>query len=284
MKVLILGAGDLGTEAGLRFVAAGHNVTAWRRRPELLPESFSTARVDLGDLAIDLPQIDATTDIVVFTPAAPERSEEAYRRTYLQAARRVFDALERDGVKPQRFLLISSTAVYGDADGGWLNEDSAISPRTPTAQILAQTEALVRDSAGEPIVLRLAGIYGPGRNHLINQVRTGVARSPGTPVWTNRIHRDDAAAAIVHLCTMEKIPADTYIGVDHEPADLSDVQRFIADTLHVPAPELGAAPVNRGGDRRLSNARLLGTGFNFEFPSYREGYASVLSGHGIRHP
>lgn len=284
MKVLILGAGDLGTEAGLRFVAAGHEVTAWRRRPELLPGSFNTARVDLGDLATELPKIDSEIGIVVFTPAAAERSEEAYRRTYLEATRRVFDALERDGVKPQRFLLVSSTAVYGDANGGWLNEDSAVSPRTPTAQILTQTETLVRDSADEPIILRLSGIYGPGRNHLINQVRTGTARSPDTIAWTNRIHRDDAAAALVHLCTMPQTPADTYIGVDHEPADLADVQRFIADAFHLPAPVPGDAPVVRGGDRRLSNARLLSTGFNFEFPSYREGYASVLAGQGLRHP
>lgn len=284
MKVLVLGAGDLGTEAGLRFIAAGHRVTAWRRRPELLPASFGTRRVDLGDAGTELPTIDADTDIVVFTPAAPERSEEAYRRTYLSAARRVFDALARDGVEPKRFLLISSTAVYGDAEGGWVDESTPVSPRTPTARILAETEALVRERASAPIVLRLAGIYGPGRNHLITQVRTGNARTPDKTVWTNRIHRDDAAAAIVHLCTMDAAPALLYLGVDHEPADLAEVQGFLAESLGVPRPGAGAAPVNRGGDRRLSNARLLSSGFEFTFPTYREGYASVLAGQGVRHP
>ncbi|MCV9994625.1 SDR family oxidoreductase [Paeniglutamicibacter sp. ZC-3] len=284
MKVLVLGAGDLGTEAGLRFAAAGHHVTAWRRRPEVLPASFGTRRVDLGDAGTELPAIDPATDIVVFTPAAPERSEEAYRRTYLDATHRVLDALERDGVDPQRFLLVSSTAVYGDAAGGWVDEDTPISPRTETAQILAETEAAVRERATTPIILRLAGIYGPGRNHLVSQVRNGKARTPGETVWTNRIHRDDAAAAIVQLCTMDTAPAPLYLGVDHEPVDLGEVQGFLASSLGVPRPEVGEAPVNRGGDRRLSNARLLASGFEFTFPTYREGYSSVLAGEGVRHP
>ncbi|MBV1779243.1 SDR family oxidoreductase [Paeniglutamicibacter sp. ABSL32-1] len=284
MKVLVLGAGDLGTEAGLRFRAAGHHVTAWRRRPEVLPTDFATRRVDLSDDAIALPAIDPDTDIVVFTPAAPERSEAAYRRTYLDAARRAFDALARDGVSPRRFLLVSSTAVYGDAAGGWVDEDTAISPGTATARILAETEELVRASAATPVILRLSGIYGPGRNHLITQVRSGNARTPEKTVWTNRIHRDDAAAAIVHLCTMDPTPAQLYLGVDHEPAGLAEVQEFLAESLGVPRPGTGAARVNRGGDRRLSNARLLSTGFEFTFPTYREGYASVLAGQGVRHP
>ncbi|MFL4480464.1 SDR family oxidoreductase [Paeniglutamicibacter sp. ORCA_105] len=284
MKVLVLGAGDLGTEAGLRFAAAGHHVTAWRRRPEVLPSAFATHRVDLADQSTPLPAIDPGTDTVVFTPAAPERSEDAYRRTYLVAARRVFDALARDEVSPRRFLMVSSTAVYGDAAGGWVDEDTAVSPGTATARILAESEELVRGRATTPIILRLSGIYGPGRNHLINQVRNGKARTPGKTVWTNRIHRDDAAAAIVHLCTMNSVPAPLYLGVDHEPADLGEVQGFLASSLGVPRPEVGEAPVNRGGDRRLSNARLLASGFEFAFPTYREGYSSVLAGEGVRHP
>ncbi len=284
MKVLILGAGDLGTETGLRFIAAGHDVTAWRRRTELLPGSFTTQRVDLGDAASPLPAIDADTDFVVFTPAASERSEEAYRRTYLTAATRVLAALERDQVAPQRFLLVSSTAVYGDAAGGWVDELTPVSPITPTARILADTEDVVLEHADAPLVLRLSGIYGPGRDRLITQVRNGTARSSRDKTWTNRIHRDDAAAAIVHLCTMQQPAHELYLGVDNEPADMADVQRFIANSLNLPAPEAASAPANRSADKRVSNARLLKTGFHFTYPSYREGYASVLAGEGVRHP
>lgn len=284
MKILILGAGDLGTEAGLRFIAAGHDVTAWRRRTELLPRAFTTQRVDLGDAGSPLPIIDADTDVVVFTPAASERSEEGYRRTYFSAATRVLAALERDHVSPKRFLLVSSTAVYGDAAGGWVDESTPVAPLTPTARVLAETEALVLEHAATPLVLRLSGIYGPGRLRLITQVRNGTARTSRDKVWTNRIHRDDAAGAIVHLSTMPKPAHELYLGVDHEPADMADVQRFIAESLNLPTPEETSAPANRSADKRVSNARLLETGFGFTYPSYREGYASVLAGQGIRHP
>ncbi|GAA1496701.1 NAD-dependent epimerase/dehydratase family protein [Paeniglutamicibacter kerguelensis] len=284
MKVLILGAGDLGTETGLRLVAAGHKVTAWRRRAELLPGSFMAVSVDLGDSERELPAIDPDTELVIFTPAAPERSAQAYRRTYLWAAQRVVSALERDNVHPRRFIMVSSTAVYGDAAGGLVDEKTPIDPHTETAQVLAATEDLVRGQDGTPIILRLAGIYGPGRNHLINQVRDGKARKAGRVVWTNRIHRDDAAAAIVHLGTMSQSPEPLYLGVDREPVDLARVQEFLAERLGVVSPPAGEAVVNRGGDRRLSSDRLLASGFGFTFPTYREGYASVLAGEGVRHP
>lgn len=284
MKVLILGAGDLGTETGLRLVAAGHEVTAWRRRAELLPGVFSTASVDLSDDSREFPAIDPDTDLVVFTPAAPERTPEAYRSTYLLAAERLLAAMHRDKVRPGRLLMVSSTAVYGDAAGGWVDESTPANPPSETAKILAQTENLVLSYAGTPVVIRFAGIYGPGRNHLVNQVRDGLARRPGRVVWTNRIHRDDAAAALVHLGTMTRTPERLYVGVDHEPVDLARVQDFLAGLLGVPRLASGDAPVNRGGDRRLSNAKLLASGFGFAFPTYREGYASVLAGEGTRHP
>ena len=284
MKVLILGAGDLGTEAGLRLVADGHEVTAWRRRAGLLPSNFTAVSADLGDAEHALPAIDPDTELVIFTPAAPERSTQAYRRTYLVAAQRIISALVRDNAHPRRFIMVSSTAVYGDAAGGWVDESTPIDPRTETAQVLASTEELVLGQPGTPIVLRLAGIYGPGRNHLINQVKDGKARTAGRVVWTNRIHRDDAAAAIVHLGTMPQTPEQLYLGVDHEPVDLARVQEFLAERLGVAPPPVGEAAVNRGGDRRLSNNRLLASGFEFTFPSYREGYASVLAGEGVRHP
>lgn len=284
MKVLILGAGDLGTEVGLRLISAGHHVTAWRRRAELLPASLASASVDLGDATVELPAIDPDTELVVFTPAASERSAEAYRRTYLMAAQRILAALDRDHVRLGRFLLVSSTAVYGDAAGGWVDEKTPIAPPSPSARILAETEAVVRQYSGVPVVLRLAGIYGPGRNHLIEQVKNGAARTPNRTFWTNRIHRDDAAAALVHLGTMPHAPEPLYLGVDHEPADLGLVHGFLAQQLGVEAPAHGEREIKRGGDRRISNSRLLSSGFRFAFPTFREGYARVLAGDGIRHP
>ncbi|MBD8043305.1 SDR family oxidoreductase [Arthrobacter sp. Sa2BUA2] len=283
MTVLIAGCGDLGTEAGLRFAAAGFSVLGWRRSPEKIPAPLQAQAADLRG---ELPRIPGDTDVVVIAVAAGERTEAAYRAAYVDGTANVLDALERDGVRPRRILFVSSTAVYGDAGGGWLDEDSPTAPASVTGAVIREAEELLHSRRPDAIVLRLAGIYGPGRTRLIDQVQGGIS-SPGPGQLTNRIHRDDAAAAIVHLTTAVADPEPLYLGVDDEPVELAEVLDFLAGELGVP---LGPAPADqgqrrasRGGNRRLSNARLHGTGFEFSYPTFREGYRAVLAGDGVRH-
>lgn len=279
MTVLIAGCGDLGTEAGLRFAAAGFPVLGWRRSPEKIPAPLAGRAADLTGT---LPRVPADTDIVVICVAAGERTEAAYRSAYVDGISNVLDALERDGVQPQRILFVSSTAVYGDADGGWLDEDSPTAPASVTGAVIREAEELLHSRRPDAIVLRLAGIYGPGRTRLIDLVQAGAA-APGPGQLTNRIHRDDAAAAVVHLTTAVAEPAPLYLGVDNEPVEQRDVLTFLAGEL---GTELGpAAPSSssRGGNRRLSNSRLRATGFEFTYPTFREGYRAVLAGQGVRH-
>lgn len=285
MTVLLAGCGDLGTEAGLRFAAAGHRVVGWRRQPEKLPAEIEGVAADLR--SADLPPIPADTSVVVVAVAADSPSEHAYRAAYVDGLTHVLDALERDGVAPRRVLFVSSTAVYGDAGGGWVDESTAAAPGGFSGRIIREAEDLLhhrlRGTGTAGIVLRLGGIYGPERTRLVDQVRNGSAVIPEEPRYTNRIHRDDAAAAIVHLTTMASVPAPFYVGVDNHPAELGEVLRFLASELHLPEPPTGPAGKARGGNKRCSNALLRSTGFEFAFPSFREGYRAVLAGTGIRH-
>lgn len=279
MTVLIAGCGDLGTEAGLRFAAAGHRVIGWRRSPGLLPDAIEGVS---ADLAGDLPAIPADTDIVVFAPAAGERTAETYRRVYLEGLTHVLDALERDGISPRRILLVSSTAVNADTDGAWVDESTPVGPSTETAAITYAMEQLLAARAPQGIVLRLSGIYGPGRTWLIDKVRNG-STGDGPPRYTNRIHRDDAAAALVHLATAVADPAPVYLGVDEEPAPSTEVFAHLARQLGV-AYEPGPAATEPPTGKRLRGELLRSTGFTFSYPTYREGYAAVLAGEGSRHP
>lgn len=134
MTVVIAGCGDLGTEAGLRFAAAGHRVIGLRRRPELLPTDIEGRSCDL---ACDIPEIPADTDIVVLALAPETRTADGYRSAYLDAPAHVLDALERAGARPTRMLLVSSTSVWGDIDDGRvLDEDSPVAPRPGTGEIV----------------------------------------------------------------------------------------------------------------------------------------------------
>jgi nucleoside-diphosphate-sugar epimerase len=278
MTVLIAGCGDLGTEAGLRFASAGYRVVGWRRHPQHLPAEIEGKAVDL---AAELPVIPTDTSIVVIATAASERTEAGYRSGYLEVVRNILDALDRDGIRPDRVLYVSSTAVYGD-EGGLVDETTPASPTTATARVLLDTEELLHVRRPDAIVLRLSGIYGPGRTRLIDQVMDGTARVPASPKYTNRIHRDDAAAAIVYLTTGVTDPKPLYLGTDDEPVELGEVLKFLAAELGKPEPAVDDTE-RASATKRCGNTLLRSTGFEFSYPSYRDGYRAILAGYGTRH-
>lgn len=286
MTILMAGCGDLGTEAGLRLAGLGHRVVGWRRSPAKLPAQVEGVAADLR--SANLPSVPGDTTAVVIAVAADAPTEEAYRGAYQGGVRHVLDALERDGVRPRRVVFVSSTAVYGDAGGGWVDETTATAPPGFSGRILVEAEALLQErfagTGTAAVSLRLGGIYGPGRTRLIDQVRSGTAVVPEDIRFTNRIHRDDAAAAIVHLLSVPAGPAPVYVGVDDDPADLGSVLRFLAAEMNLPEPRVGDAGPARAGNKRCSNRLLRSTGFSFTFPSFREGYRDILAGNGVRHP
>lgn len=285
MTVVLAGCGDLGTEAALRFVALGQRVLGLRRSAGKLPTSIEGVSIDLSNTRPTLP---ADTEIVVVALSAGSRDVDTYRASYVDGLRNVLDALDEAGAVDAQVLFVSSTAVYDVDDGSVVDETTPATGASPTAEVILEAEALLHARRPDGIVLRLGGIYGPGRERLITQVRDGDARlaePAGSSPHTNRVHRDDAAAAIVHLTTTSAPTDVLYVGVDDEPARLDDVLAFVADELRSPVPP-SAPPRGRqaGGDKRLSNARLRGTGFTFEYPTFREGYRAVIAGEGVRHP
>ncbi|TFB56896.1 NAD-dependent epimerase/dehydratase family protein [Cryobacterium sp. Sr3] len=297
MKVLIAGCGDLGTEVGLRFAALGHRVVGLRRNAAVLPAGIEGQSVDLS---AHKPVVPADTEIVIVAIAAGNPSPAVYRAAYVDGLQNLLDALDEADVTPRRVLLVSSTAVYDVSDESWVDEQTPANPRPGTDAILLEAERMLHARIPAAVVFRLSGIYGPGRERLITQVRSGRTTASASARHTNRIHRDDAAAAIVHLMLREEAPATLYLGVDSAPVRGGEVLAFLAEELGLPAPKpeapgapgtTTAAPTRpvprdsqRGGDKRLRNHLLLGTGFTFSYPTYREGYRAVLAGRGIRHP
>lgn len=280
MTVIIAGCGDLGIATGLRFADAGHRVVGLRRRPDLVPAPIEGRAADLRH---DTVTVDADTEVVVVALAAGSRDVDTYRATYVDGLRHVLDGIDASAATP-RLLVVSSTAVYG-GDGD-VDESTPATGGTPTADVLLEAEALLRSRAPGATLVRLSGIYGPGRERLVDQVRSGQARPAATPEasrMTNRIHRDDAAAVLVHLASLAAAPP-LVIGTDDEPVRLDTVSRFIADELGVTLPAPAETTAEPGSDKRLSNALLRSTGFTFRYPTFREGYRAVLSGEGVRHP
>lgn len=269
-SVLLVGCGDLGADIGLRLAALDHDVLAIRRRAALVPPPLRGLSADLTLEAPVLPPLDLELLVVALT--ARPRSEEFYRATYVDGMARALDAMEATGQVPRRAVLVSSTAVYGDIGPDVLiDESTSPQPGDGPARMLLEAERVFAERVPGGTVIRLSGLYGHGSTRLIDQVREGRIDDPHR--WTNRIHRDDAAAAVVHLLTCEDAPAPLYVGTDDEPSQLGTVAAFIASRLDLAAPD--PADPTHGSGKRLSNAALRSTGWVPQFPTYRQGYAGA---------
>ena len=279
-RVLIAGCGDVGTTLGLELAAAGHEVFGLRRRAAALPAPLRPVAADLADPATlrDLPD---AVEWLVYAVAADGFDDEAYRRAYVDGLVHLLRALRARQAPLRRLAYCSSTAVYAQADGSWVDEASPAEPRGFSGQRLLEGERLALGSGAPAIVLRLAGIYGPGRSRLIDQVRSGTATCPdGPPTWTNRIHRDDCAGALAHLLALRD-PDPLWIGVDDEPAPLCAVLDWLAARLGAPPPRRvpgGTADARRERtSKRCRNAKLAASGYRCRIPTFREGYAAMLA-------
>lgn len=265
--VLLVGCGDLGSMVGLRLAGRGHDVLALRRDASKVPPPLRGESVDLTRDAPVLDDLDVRFVVVALT--ARPRTEEAYRSTYVDGMGRALDALARLGQSPERAVLVSSTAVHGSSSRPPLDDETT--PTAPTdgpGRMLVEAERLFAERLPHGTVLRLSGLYGGSSTRLLDQVREGRIEDPHR--WTNRIHREDAADAVVHLLTMTEEPERVYLGTDDEPAQLGDVAAFIATGIDAPQPP--PADPAQGHGKRLSNARLRSTGWQASRPTYREGY------------
>jgi nucleoside-diphosphate-sugar epimerase len=167
-------------------------------------------------------------------------------------------------------LFTSSTAVYGQRKGEWVDESSMTEPLRFNGRLLLEAEAIVHEAPETGINVRLSGIYGPGRTRLVRKVWNGEATA--TSSWTNRIHLEDCAGVLHHLMRLES-PEALYLGSDDEPVTAAGVVTWLSAELGVAAPPVAVA---ERLNKRCRNTRLRDTGYQFEYPTFREGYRPVV--------
>ncbi len=275
MNVLIAGAGYVGLALARGLAAAGHEVTALRRTPGEPIAGVRWLAADLMSLhtLAELPL--EGVEALVYLVAADARDDAAYRRAYVEGVTNLLARLCATN-DLTRVLYASSTSVYAQDDGSWLDEASPAEPESFTGTRVLEGESAARGAGCESVAVRFGGIYGPGRASLIERVRSGVATLPPAPHYTNRIHRDDAAAALAHLLALPRV-RPCYVAVDHEPADQADVLRWLAAQLGAPAPGGAHDPAAPPTGKRCLSDLLRTSGFAFQYPTYREGYRTLLS-------
>jgi nucleoside-diphosphate-sugar epimerase len=200
---------------------------------------------------------------------------DAYKKAYVDGLNNLLANLKS---MPKNLIYISSTRVYGEHEGAWVDEDTNPKPLDKQAELLLQGEHIVAQADLAGYVLRLGGIYGPGRDFFIRHLKNNHENMrASTQTFTNRIHVDD----IVKICTAfikKDMTPGIYLGVDSEPASQADVYLWMAKELGLNKPQRTdeKAQNPQRGNKRCSNEKLLSAGFTFRYPTFREGYGEML--------
>jgi len=271
MRVLIAGCGDVGNVLATALRRDGHVVYGLKRDISTLPDGVLPVRADLLDPAT-LANLPADIDRLVYMPTPASRDLPGYEAIFIHGWNNLWAGLKQ---APARTLLVSSTAVYGEDQGAIVNEETEPGPTRFNGKVLLEMERLAGTCTENLVVVRISGIYGPGRERLIRLAASdGLEVQQYPPEFTNRIHRDDAAAALKHLLEIDA-PEALYLATDDLPAPRFEVLSWLAGAQGHELPK-GLVAENAGQGKRVSNRRLRKSGFVLTYPDYRAGYAALL--------
>ncbi|MFB6122685.1 MAG: SDR family oxidoreductase [Haloferacaceae archaeon] len=290
MRTVVLGCGYVGLELGRQLTAAGHDVVGVRRSESGLAAieaaGFDAVEADVTESSSLAAVPDA--DWVVFAASSGGRGVESARDVYVDGMRRALETFAARDDPPERFVYTSSTGVYGDHDGAWVDEETPLDPSTPRADVLVEAERVARDAAADfgidGTVARFAGLYGPERYRLDRYLE-----GPVTEGYLNMVHRDDAAGAVRYLLDADVARDDVVLVVDDEPVSKWAFADWLADECDVERPpkqskeeRLADADHSESAtrrilaDKRCSNAYLRNLGYEFDYPTFREGYRPAV--------
>jgi len=272
-SVLIVGCGDLGGKVASQLASEGYEVTGVRRSA-LSIAGVKVIQADVTDAKTLNVLSDIKPQIIIYCVAANGQTDENYKANYVDGLRNVL-ATQQENTQLQHVFFVSSTRVYGQKTDTLLDETVTAIPADFGGERLLEAEALLGTIACKSTILRLSGIYGEGRLRMINLAKSSESW-PMQNSWTNRIHRDDAAAFMVFLVqslNSQKNISPCYIVTDSAPSSQHEVLTWIASQLKVTIPD--RTPDIEGG-KRLSNARLLSTGFKLQYPTFKQGYTALL--------
>ena len=265
-RTIIAGAGDVGGRVATALCNAAHEVISISRSVCELPVGIRSVAADLisGEGLTKLPQ---QADALVFCVAPDERSADAYRHLYVDGLQRLLAQCQF-----KRVVFVSSTAVYAQDAGEWIDEQSLAEAETFNGKILREAEKLCSQHQ-QGIALRFTGIYGPGRNSMLRRAQAGES---GRAHWTNRIHVEDGVAAIVQVLGLAS-PDKLYCVNDDCPALESEVLAWLR-TAEIKIEK--AFDIEANG-RRVRNDLLRATGWQPKYSSYRDGYRQLLNIAGV---
>jgi len=287
VQVAILGCGYVGLRLGRQLTDEGHDVVGVRRSDAgldaIADAGFEAVRADLTDAASLTAVPDA--DWLVYAASAGGRGSDAARAAYVEGLRTVVETFGERASPPDRLVYTSSTGVYGDHDGDWVDESTTPDPATERQRVLREAERVAlsetADRGIDGTVVRFGGLYGPNRYRMDRYLD-----GPVTDGYLNSIHGDDAAGAVAHLLTADAARDEVVLGVDDEPVSKWAFADWLAEQCSVSPPKkwtVAERAAAEGGvsrraraNKRCANDRLRELGYDFRYPTVREGYRPAI--------
>jgi nucleoside-diphosphate-sugar epimerase len=273
--ILVVGAGYVGSEIATYFKDKKQKVYGLTRN---IGSAISLEKKGIQPIIADLSKAHALEAIpdahfVVLSVAPDESTEDDYRKTYLEGICNFLES-RRNKLRPNLIVYLSSTSVWKDRAGDWVEEATPPDADSEKAKILIAAEDQVLNSGFPSIVFRLGGIYGPHRNR-IKAIESGLwPKSGENEGYMNLIHRDDIVNAIPLLFKKAEL-GQVYSGVDNEPVLRSEFYRWICEqTEKEKTVDFNQEKIT---EKRCSNKKIKALGYDFLYPSFREGYASLFS-------
>ena len=268
-KLLIIGCGYVGQAVARHYLQKNWQVTGWVRHESSVETLEGLGVQSHFGNAADIKNWQALPkdfDLAIYCAAAGRRGgAEIYREVYLQGLARAAEYLSPE----TPLIFTSSTSVYPQNQGEWVTEESPAEPITETGKLLRAAEDIVLARKGT--VLRLAGIYGPGRYQMLERLKNILLSSEKVENrWINHIHRGDIVTALALL--YEKKTQGIFNGCDDQPATLYEILAWLAQKMNHPLPSWVNPEEKVLTHKRVCNTKLRQFGWNPQFPTYREAY------------
>lgn len=274
MDVLVLGCGYLGERVATLWHTAGHRVFATTRSEARADEFRERGWTPVVCDVHDPPSLSAIprVDAAAFALARDRASAKSMAEFYIGG----LHALLTHMPPPAKWVHVSSSSVYEQTDGGWVDETSPTTPTETAGRVMLEAEGIVLQHRPDAMVLRFSGIYGPGRWLRRQSIIAGEPIVGDAEKWLNLIHVDDGAAAVLAAAERGE-PGRIYNVCDDEPVRRRDFYTLMAERLGVPPPTFlppppGQTPQHERGNRRIRNRRLREElNVALQYPSYRDG-------------
>lgn len=277
-SLLIVGCGDLGARTGELLRSSGFDLGGVCRNTSRLPAGFTAYAADyceMGSLAF---LEEAAPDYLLLTLKPTEFSAQGYQRGFPQAMANVLSGLGAH--QPKAIFMVSSTRVFAERDGGWVDEESPLAQEGYAAKAIIEAEEMLQNSGHSSCIVRFAGIYGDPEGRLITRLGRGEVCAQTPLKYSNRIHRDDCAGFIVHLLALGHADRQSiYIGVDSQPVPGHEVEQWLARKINPDAvlTEVDSVGMRSLGHKRCSNRRMLESGYTMQYDGYQAGYGAVVA-------